>query len=480
MVWYPLDWCYRMNISKITLVTPPSSSKAIANSLSRNPDLTSLPLPRPDVLAPKGLSQNTGTADILRLPEVQAVIDGHFLVLPCDLLSELAGESFLETWMVDAAGMIGSSAMPGGLGVWFPTTGEHAVRGEETNFLMTAQLPQVGVPPPPKSLRPNLSKLVYSATTDTLGDITDSKKVFPIRHGLLRKHGRIRMLTKTRDAHIYIFPYWILDFLNRNPSFDSIGEDVVGWWAKATWQDGLVSKLGLDQIMDPSPSAKHSTTHSVVGEDLDLANMSTTRISHLLTPPTTPPASAQAQRKQTIPPFLAYIHPTTTPLIRRIDTAALLLHASLHIATLSPSSSPLAHPQQIHPTCTIAPRTTVSPDVLLGPNTTVNLHATIKNSVVGANCTIGAGARLMRCVLMDEAEVGEKAVLTGVVVGPRARVGRECRLGEGCEVQPGFLVEEGTEAKGEKFMVFEGLEDDVVSGDDDDDDNLGEAEETEA
>ncbi|KAI4197876.1 MAG: hypothetical protein LQ350_005635 [Teloschistes chrysophthalmus] len=226
MIWYSLDWCHRMSITRITLITPPSSRKAIEDALSRNPHLTSLPHPRADVLSPEGLSQNTGTAEILRLPEVQAVINGHFMVLPCDLISELAGTSLLETWMGQAAGTIGSQTLPGALGVWFPTKGEHVVKGEETNFVITAQLPPSTVFPHIGSLRPNLSKLVYATTTDTLNDITEDKKCLPIRHGLLRKHGRIRMLTTTRDAHIYLFPYWVLDFINQNPTFDSIGEDI--------------------------------------------------------------------------------------------------------------------------------------------------------------------------------------------------------------------------------------------------------------
>ncbi|KAL8992231.1 MAG: hypothetical protein Q9188_007637, partial [Gyalolechia gomerana] len=287
-----------MNISRITLITPPSSCKAIENALSRNPDLTSLPLPRPDVLAPEALSQNTGTAEILRIPEVQAAINGHFLVLPCDILSEVPGESLLETWMIHAAGMVGSSALPGGLGVWFPTKGEHSVKGEETNFLMTAQLPPATVSPPSESLRPHLSKLVYSSTTDTLSDITESKKAFPIRHGLIRKHGRIRILTTTRDAHIYLLPYWILDFLNQNPTFESISEDLIGWWAKATWQPGLIPKLSLDHILSPSPEAKNSATDTentntnninLEEDEFILRNMSTTQTSSFLpTPPTTP------------------------------------------------------------------------------------------------------------------------------------------------------------------------------------------------
>ncbi|KAL8869193.1 MAG: hypothetical protein Q9174_004453, partial [Haloplaca sp. 1 TL-2023] len=217
-----------MSISRITLVTPPSSRKPIEDALSRNPHLTSLPLPRAEIIAPESLSQNTGTAEILRLPEIQAVIDTNFLILPCDLLCELPGESLLETWMVQAAGMIGSPNPPGGLGVWFPTKGDHAVKGEETNFLMTAKIPEATVPPHSGSLRPHLSQVVYATTTDALNDITESKQSFPIRPGLLRKHGRIRMLTTARDAHVYLFPRWILDFINQNPKFESISEDVIG------------------------------------------------------------------------------------------------------------------------------------------------------------------------------------------------------------------------------------------------------------
>ncbi|KAL9024668.1 MAG: hypothetical protein Q9196_006342, partial [Gyalolechia fulgens] len=221
--------------------------------------------------------------------------------------------------MVYAAGIVESLAVPGGLGVWFPTKGEHAVKGEETNFLMTAQLPHATVSPASDSLRPHLSQLVFSSTTDTLGDITESKKAFPVRHGLIRKYGRIRMLTTTRDAHIYLLPYWILDFLNQNPTFDSISEDLIGWWAKATWQPGLIPKLGLDHILSPSPRTKDSitdtenpeTNNTNLGEEgLNLQNMSTTQTSSILpTPPTTPSSTSDQQHQSpspqaTMPHFL--------------------------------------------------------------------------------------------------------------------------------------------------------------------------------
>ncbi|KAL8892742.1 MAG: hypothetical protein Q9215_000334 [Flavoplaca cf. flavocitrina] len=479
MIWYPLDWCRRANISRIALITPPSSRRAIEDALSRNPHLTSPDLHRPDVLAPSTLTQNTSTADIIRIPEVQSVITGDFIILPCDLLSELPGECLLEAWMTHAAGMVGSSDAAGGLGVWFPTRSDLVVKGEETNFLTTAQLSHFTVPSPSNSLRPNLSKVVYSSTTDTLNDITASKKFFPVRHGLLRKHGKIRMLTTTRDAHIYLFPYWTLDFINRNPKFDSISEDVVGWWAKATWQDGLIPKLGLDHILHLSSHDKGglapNQTYNKIEQDVDIASLSTTHISNLLTPPSSPPSpTSPTQGKPTkpktaVPPFLCYLHPTFSPsqqtIVRRVDTTPLLLSLSLHLASLpSDSTSPLATKQKIHPTTTIAARTTISPnDVLIGANTTINQFTTIKNSVVGSNCVIGQNVKLTRCVIMDDVEIGENCNLTGCVVGWRSKVGKGCKLGEGSEVAPGYAVEEGFEGAGEVLGGFEGLDEDVGS-----------------
>ncbi|KAL8669135.1 MAG: hypothetical protein Q9168_006262 [Polycauliona sp. 1 TL-2023] len=477
MIWYPLDWCRRANITRITLITPESSSKAIEDALSRNPHLTAPDFPRPDILAPPSLTQNTGTAEILRLPEVQSSITGNFLILPCDLLCDLPGDILLETWMTHAAGIVGKSTAAGGLGIWYPTKSDPAVKGEETNFLITTQLPQPIAPSSPHSLRPHLSEAVYSITTDTLNDITESKKSFLLRYGLLRKRGKVRILTATRDAHVYLFPYWTLDFIKRNPKFDSISEDVVGWWAKATWQDGLVPKLGLDQILDPPSEVEESSEPDQllndIEHDVDIASLSTTHISNLLTPPATPttPSSKSTKTKTNVPPFLAYLQtptssaaPQTT--IRRVDTTPLLLSLSLHLASLpADSPSPLATKQKIHPTTTIAARTTISPtDVLIGANTTISQFTTIKNSVVGANCTIGTNVKLTRCVIMDDVEIGEKCNLTGCVVGWRSKVGKGCKLGEGSEVAPGYAVEDGVEGAGEVLGGFEGLDDDMGSG----------------
>src|ERR1700710_3029364 len=181
----------------ITLIAPPSSAPAITAAMNTNPHLTGLPLPKPDLLAPEGLDQNTGTAQIFRLPEVQAIVTGDFIVLPCDLVCEIGGESLLEAWMIKEAGLGGATGgddeltgpkmalggerggRRGGLGVWYETKGETIIKGEETDFIATSPIEPGPVPPSKSSLLNNISKLVYSVPTDTLNDITEEKKSLP-------------------------------------------------------------------------------------------------------------------------------------------------------------------------------------------------------------------------------------------------------------------------------------------------------------
>lgn len=448
----------------ITLIAPPSSASAITAALNTNPHLTSLPLPKPDLLAPKDLDQNTGTAEIFRLPEVRAIVKGDFIVLPCDLICEIGGESLLESWMVKEAGLGGASGggheftgpkmalggekggRRGGLGVWYETKGETIVKGEETDFIATSPIESGPVPPSKTSLLNHVSKLVYSVPTDTLNDITEDKKSLPIRHSLIRAHSRIRMLSSHRDAHIYIFPAWVMDMINSNEHMDSIGEDVIGWWAKAGWQDGLGKKLGLTEILStslPAASDDNLLDNNPEHDNIDFASLSTTHTSHL--------ESAEihdTKHDLVVPPILAYIHPKNTSLIRRVDTAPLLLSVSLQLAKLEPieavgreASSPFAHQAKVAYPEGIASRTTVTrPDCLLAENVMVEEKCSIKECVIGANCQIKQGAKLTRCLLMDGVVVGKGCKLTGCILGKRAEIGEETVLTD-CEVQENLFVE---------------------------------------
>ncbi|KHN98339.1 uncharacterized protein MAM_04100 [Metarhizium album ARSEF 1941] len=483
MVWYPIDFCRRMGISHITLICPPSASKAVGSAFSMNPFLTSLPLPRPDILAPADLDYNTGTADILRLPEVRNLIRSDFVVLPCDLVCELGGDKLLQAWMVKSASLTDllgdgncttghQSRHSGGLGVWYNTMSGTVVEGEETDFIATSPLPSWQPGTQRGSIFPKLSKLVYSMPTDSLNDITEEKKSLPVRHGLLRAHPRIRMLTTHRDAHIYIFPRWTLDFIKENEGLHSIGEDVLGWWAKAGWQAGLADKLHMTTVCDVGNSEDdgHSTSESFASQphDSEGAGMPSTR-GPSGTQSTIQHKGTNPQAKQSIPPVVAYIHSgegqDKPPIIRRVDTAQLLLAVSLQLAKLesveevgASAASPFAHARKVAYPKGVKSLTMISKqDSLIADNVTVEDKAAIKASVVGANCQINEGAKLLQCLLMDGVVVGKGCKLIKCILGKRCVIGDYSVLTD-CEVQENLMVEPRSLERDTKLMSSEGLE----------------------
>ncbi|KAL4873797.1 hypothetical protein BDV12DRAFT_159635 [Aspergillus spectabilis] len=513
MVWYPLDWCYRMGITNITLITPAPSQAPLEAALSQNPHLTSLPSPSPSVLAPADLTLTTGTAELLRLPEVQACIKSDFLLLPCDLICDIPGESLLEAWMVSQSALGGSTlaggwntngpktigmggeagGRRGGLAVYYQTRGrEESVKGEVTDFVATAPLEQDEAPAAPHptdgpaGLRFGLSKLVLSMPMDTVKEKMEEDKGLLIRHSLVKKHAKVKMLTSYRDAHAYVFPYWVKEHALLNEQFESVSEDLVGWWAKTDWQTGLGEKLRMNEIFRQSRTT--GLDDESLEEEIDIKAMSTTKAgageSHDASIPEAPIEFQFASRvktsgsdsgiespnkgKLTIPPVLAYMHSSlpSAPLIRRVDTSALLLSVSLRLAKLESieeagkvAASAFAHNQKVAYPAGVAQRCTVTKtDCLLADNVTVDEKCVIKESVIGVGCHIASGARLTRCLVMDGAVVGERCQLTGCIVGRRSKVGRECVLKD-CEIQDGHGVEDQTDAKNEKFMRFEGLDD---------------------
>ncbi|KAI0025293.1 nucleotide-diphospho-sugar transferase [Xylariomycetidae sp. FL0641] len=482
MVWYPIDWCYRTGITNITLVCPPSAAEAITTALKTNPFLTSLPHPRPDLLAPQDLDQNTGTAEILRLPEVREIVNSDFVVLPCDLVCEFGGDKLLQAWMVKAASLpdlLGDGQAPhcnGGLGVWYETKTANPVKGEETDFLATTPMQSPKLPTPKDSLLQQLSYLAYSMPTDSFKDLVDEKKSFPLRHGLLRKHPKLKMLTTHRDAHIYILPKWIMDFTHSNERLETIGEDVIGWWAKATWQAGLSDKLGMMSILEgrsgdtstresgtnasPSPMGGRNGSPSNSQERYEgspSADIRERQNDGLITKPD----------HATVPPILAYVHPSgpDAPLLRRVDTAPLLLAVSLQLAKLPSieetgpdAASPYAHARKVAYPDGVKPRTTITrPDCLIADNVMVDEKTSIKETVVGANCQIKEGAKLYQCLLMDGVVVGKGCKLTRCILGKRSEVGEGSTLTD-CEVQENLLVEPRTDDKDNKLMSSSGLE----------------------
>ena len=530
MVWYPLDWCYRMGVTDITLVTPPSSAQAIKTALAQNPHLTTLPSPSPDVLAPRDLDHTTPTAELLRLPEVQAAIKTDFILLPCDLICDIPGENFIESYFTNVGGLgavgnvsepnldgfsTSSTARRGGFSIWYNTSNRpESVKSEECDFMCTSSFRGEPSPAISKSSVDDmgspgtLRKLLWTMPMSELQDECEENKAWNIRYSLLQKHGAIKCLTKYRDSHIYLLPLWVKDFARLNEDFETFNEDLVGTWAKFdSRKSRLRDRYHVRELFESQQSKKmrRPISDNNQDEEIDLLRLSSTqrgvRVSqekhaerhevHLASrvpadpedsilsteigsdeTTTTPTGTPQ------LPPIVSCILPSGAdcPLVRRVDTAPLLLSVSLHLAKLpsidessttqpNTDTSPFAHANKVAATASIAPKVTISrADTLIDSNATIATLSVIKSSVIGSNVAIGTGVRLTNCLIMEGAVIGDKTVLNGTIVGKRAKIGKNCTLNN-CEVQDGNMLEDRTEGKGEKYLIG-GLADEMEDDDD--------------
>lgn len=505
MVWYVLDWCYRMGVTDITLITPPTSRAPIAAALAQNPYLTSLPSPSPDLLAPESLEYTTPTAELLRLPEVQQVIKSDFILLPCDLICDISGDTFLEIYLTRLAAPGGIAAgtgsdfatsrnellevggerrgRRGGLSIWYNTIDrEESVRGEECDFMCTTKLdPENDIPlskTASASSQGILRKLVWTMPMSELWDQCEEDKSFKIRQSLLRKHGAIKCMTKYRDSHIYFFPYWAKDFAKLNEDFESVSEDLVGTWARAEWRKpSYRARFGAVKIFTRTKGAERHDIAShepPIEEEIDLLSLSSTQItSHrpsdsparprtarlasrvhadpedsILSPDDGSQAGEEAGPVPLIPPILSYILPSApdAPLVRRVDTTPLLLSVSLSLAKLPSieecNASKIPTPAFAHPS-KIHATTSIAPRVTISrADTLIDSNSTIATQCVIKGSVIGASVSIG-----TGTRITGCVIMDGVTVGDKCvltntMVGKKAKIGNKCALT-GCEVQDG-------------------------------------
>ena len=402
------------------------------------------------------------------------------MVLPCDLVCELDGSKLLAAWMSlntesEADGRAGSK-MPGGMGVWYATddAGEHGVgvKKEECDFVVTTA-GETTTTTAKNPLTPHTHPIHLSMSQPTANAYSTSHKLFSTRASALPAHTRLHMHRNYRDAHVYFLPYWTKGYMAANEAFDTIGEDVVGYWAKARWQGGLAGRLGLGDVLDKEAEGDE------VDVDVGTGGLSST-VPRLFDRSRDEGDASATTTAQRVPGLTGYFHPrhvprqpadhntstskpgkpTTptaptaepTPLLRRIDTVPLLLRASLYLSRHP--GTPYAHHEPHHPSTPLPPQSRIT-NTLLDTNTSLSPRITLTDSVIGSNCVIESGVSISGCVVMDGVVVRGRAKVSGCVLGRKCVVDAEAELRE-CVVQGGYGVGAGTVARGEVLAGFEG------------------------
>ncbi|KAI8367645.1 nucleotide-diphospho-sugar transferase [Radiomyces spectabilis] len=391
---YTLDWLEKAGVhDAIVLIqasgnAPQKLSAYLARGYTGNLHCTVVSVP-----------EDSGTADALR--SVSDKIDKDFIVVPCDLLTELNPRELLDLHRVRNPTV---TAL-----FYAPSTSE--ANADDL-------LPYVGIDPTRQAL-------VYKAAR---ADDED----FSIRMSLLHKFARVQVHTDLQDAHLYIFKKWVLDMVVDKENISSISEDLIPMLVKCQYQKKLVDRESVDTYAAKAPNLlatalSLSTTLSDVTDD-DLSAFDPMQ-PHFKSPVTT------------------HVYVYRGGFCGRGNTIA--SYSELNRHATKQGASVMRVPQSAE----VAPKTQVGNDSIIGEYTKIDERSSVKKSCVGAHCVIGKNVKVANSVIMDHVVIGDNAKVDGCVICNNAKVLEKSSLKD-CEVAGEYIVEKESQIKGEKLVAF--------------------------
>ncbi|KAI8079620.1 nucleotide-diphospho-sugar transferase [Gilbertella persicaria] len=299
------------------------------------------------------------TADVLRA--IKDKIDRDFIVVPCDLITELNPREFMDAHRVHDPTFSALFYEPG------------LTDSSKDDDL----LPYVGIDP-------TQNALVYKATRSEDDD-------FSMRLSLLNKFPRVRVHTDLQDAHLYIFKRWVIDLVADKPKVTSISKDLIPLLVKCQYQKPLVEREAIEQYM----------THN----DLftNALSMSTT----------------QSELEQSMA-VRSYVHIYRGGFCGRGNTTAsyneLNRYATKQGNTIIrvPSTAEVAPRTQVGNDSVIGEYTKIDErssvkKSCVGAHCIIGKNVKIANSVIMDHVVIGDNVKLDGCIICNNAQIHEKA-----------------------------------------------------------------------
>ncbi|RCI01191.1 hypothetical protein CU097_015479 [Rhizopus azygosporus] len=346
------------------------------------------------------VDEDIGTAEALRA--IKDKIDRDFIVIPCDLITELNPRDLLDAHRVNDPTFTALFYEPG---------------STETPSKDDEPLPYVGIDA-------TQNALVYMAQRSEDED-------FSMRMSLLKKFPRVRIHTDLQDAHFYIFKRWVIDIVADKENVESISEDLIPLLVKCQHQRKLVKRENIEKYS--------SSYHNLFANALSLSTTQSIGINDSFSKdPIQPDFNS---------PIKSYVHVYRGGFCGRGNTIA--SYNELNRYVTKQGANIMRQPA----TAEIAPRTQVGNDSVVGEYTKIDERSSVKKSCVGAHCVIGKNVKIANSVIMDHVVIHDNVKIDGCIICNHAKILDKASLKD-CEVAGGYTVDKESQLKGEKLVSF--------------------------
>ncbi|XP_050304314.1 translation initiation factor eIF-2B subunit gamma [Anthonomus grandis grandis] len=203
LIWYTLNKLQGAGFTDAILIVLDNQKAEIQAALDKEIDNGSINL-KIEFISILEDKEDLGTADSLRLKEVQERLKSDVLVLSCDLVTDVNLGGILNLFRKNNASVAT---------LMFPNqTGNVVVPGPKSKHKPERDL--IGIDQ-------QTNRLVFLASASDF----ESDVALPM--SLLKKHTHIKMYSNLIDSHIYVLKNWVIQFLKSQESFMSVKGELI-------------------------------------------------------------------------------------------------------------------------------------------------------------------------------------------------------------------------------------------------------------
>ncbi|KAF9579455.1 hypothetical protein BGW38_004276, partial [Lunasporangiospora selenospora] len=358
MISYPLAWLENSGVTDVIVVSLTSGSKKLGHYLDRvyEGQLN---------ISMEVVDDNTGSAVALAL--IKDKIETDFIVISCDLLTDLIPHQFLD---------MHRSEDPTVTALFFePTKGEAGPTGSSKVKEVTQYI----------GIDASNSQLVYMNNSDSM----DSDE-FSLRISLLEKHPVMNVSRLLQDGHLYIFKRWVIDLIAevaQKRTMASIKEHVLPLLVKSQHQRGLADREGVTRALEAGISTQPSIQKLAL-------SLSTTQ------PLEDSQENGESNRSVKCK---AYVIPKGV-YCGRANSIANYFEVNRYYTKITDM---VRNPNQT------TAQAQVGADSLIGDDTKIGDRTSVKKSTLGSHITIGKNVKIVNSIVMDHAIIEDNVKLDG-------------------------------------------------------------------
>jgi len=274
-----------------------------------------------------------------------------------------------------------------------------------------------------------------------------------IKKSLLRKYPHMKISTHLIDAHVYILKKWVIDYMSKMKTFESIKSDLVPVLVRKQFSKNTqISKISPDTGggMDVTQEIKDFNERDIFNYAYEDDLTQTAR--HWSSYP-------HGEDKGNVIRCHALI---SNQFCLRVNTLPSYTYINKQILKLFPSLLPGLEVVKIPSTVTRQEKAQIGADCLVGDSADIGENTTIKKSVIGKHCKIGSRVRITNSIIMNHVTIKDGCTVQGSVVCENSYIKEGCSINN-CQVAGGQTVKENSDLKNEAIIQEE------MDFDDDDD-----------